>query len=103
MTLTFEQLNPHSCLTYLMRKKGSDEVILIDPVLDHVNNYLLLLKERNMRLTHVIDTHTHADHISGAAALKDHTNCEYVMHDKAPSQCVTIRIKDKDEIKLLET
>lgn len=45
-------------------------------------------------LTHVIDTHTHADHISGAAALKDVTGCEYVMHAVAPAHCVTFRVTD---------
>ncbi|MHA2357963.1 MAG: rhodanese-like domain-containing protein, partial [Candidatus Heimdallarchaeaceae archaeon] len=46
----------------------------------------------------IIDTHSHADHISGAAALKDRTDCEYIMHHNAPSQCVTRRVKDGDII-----
>ncbi len=94
MELIFRQLNPHSCRTYLVGGKESNEVALIDPVLEHVAHYMELLKKENLKLTHVIDTHTHADHISGAAALKDLSDCEYVMHAKAPSHCVTFRVTD---------
>ncbi|MEO8340891.1 MAG: MBL fold metallo-hydrolase, partial [Nitrospirota bacterium] len=52
------------------------------------------LDQRTLTLTHVIDTHTHADHISGGAALKDQTGCEYVMHHKAPARCVTFHLTD---------
>jgi len=72
----------------------------IDPVLEHVNDYIEYLDKKNLKLKIIIDTHSHADHISGAAALKDRTDCEYVMHENAPSQCVTIRVKDGDKIEL---
>ncbi len=101
MALAYEQLNPHACLTYLVDNPDSHEAILIDPILDHAEDYLQLLKERKLELTHVIDTHTHADHISGAASIKDRTDCEYIMHENAPARCVTIRIKDGDEIELI--
>ncbi len=94
MELIFRQLNPHACRTYLVGGKSSSEVVLIDPVLEHVAQYIELLEKENLTLTHVIDTHTHADHISGSAALKDLTDCEYVMHTKAPSHCVTFRVTD---------
>lgn len=103
MTLIFEQLNPHACLTYLVGNVSSNESVLIDPILDHVEDYLNVLKDRNLKITHVIDTHTHADHISGAAAIKDHTDCEYIMHEDAPARCVTIRVKDGEEISILGT
>ncbi|MFX0113315.1 MAG: rhodanese-like domain-containing protein [Candidatus Hodarchaeota archaeon] len=100
MRLNFSQLNPHACQTYLIGEKKSNQVALVDPVLDHVNDYLKLLNKENWQLTEVIDTHTHADHISGAAALKDVTDCEYIMHKKAPSQCVTKRVTDGIQVKL---
>ncbi|MHA2296611.1 MAG: MBL fold metallo-hydrolase [Candidatus Hodarchaeales archaeon] len=96
MDMYFEQLNSGACKTYLMGSKSSSDVILVDPVIELVNNYVDYLKKNNYNLKAVIDTHTHADHISGGAALKDITDCEYIMHDKAPSQCVTKRIKDGD-------
>jgi glyoxylase-like metal-dependent hydrolase (beta-lactamase superfamily II) len=83
--IRLEQLNPHSCHTYLIGLEGSRTVMLVDPVLEHYKEYLALIREHDLHLTHVIDTHTHADHISGAAALKDLTGCEYVMHSNAPA------------------
>lgn len=103
MALVFEQLNPHACLSYLVKEIGSDKSILIDPVLDHVEDYLKMLNDQNLRLTHIIDTHTHADHISGAAAIKDRTDCKIIMHKKAPARCVNIHVKEGDELNLLGT
>jgi glyoxylase-like metal-dependent hydrolase (beta-lactamase superfamily II)/rhodanese-related sulfurtransferase len=94
MELDFRQLNPHACKTYLVGAKGTGEIALVDPVLEHVNDYLDLMKREELRLTHVIDTHTHADHISGAAALRDHTACNYVMHQNSPVGCVSTRVSD---------
>ena len=101
--MIFRQLNPHSCLTYLVGAPRSKEVILIDPVLEHVTDYLSLLSREGLKLTHVIDTHTHADHLSGAAALKDQTDCDYVMHTSAPAHCVSFRVIDGFECHLADT
>ena len=97
--MLFEQLNPHYCRTYLVGEQGDGHVVLVDPSIEHLDDYLELLKNRNLELTHVIDTHTHADHISAGAALKEKTGCEYVMHEEAPAKCVTIRVKDGDVVK----
>jgi len=94
--MLFEQLNPNYCRTYLIVRDGDDHAVLVDPALEHLNDYLELLKKRNFKLTHVIDTHSHADHISAGAALKDITGCEYVMHENSPAKCVSIRVKDGD-------
>ena len=94
----FEQLNPHSCKTYILgRNKG--KVAIVDPLLDHLNDYLKYLRQNNLRLTHIFETHTHADHISGAASLRDHTDAELVMHHKAPAKCVTIRSARADSLR----
>lgn len=95
-----EQLNPHSCKTYLLKQKEKNEIILVDPVLDHVQDYLHLLKKNNYKLVYVIDTHTHADHISGSAALKDHTDCIYIMGAKSPVKCAGYRVKEGESIHL---
>lgn len=94
--MIFKQLNPASCWTYLL--SNGKEAVLFDPVIDHVSDYLSLLKEDNLTLTHVIDTHTHADHISAGPSLKDATDCQYVMHRLAPPKCVTIPVVDGDEL-----
>lgn len=99
--MIFEQLNPDSCKTYLLADETSHQAVLIDPVINHVTMYLNLMKERGYRLTHIIDTHTHADHISACPSLKDATDCEYVMHVLAPSKCVSTRVDDHSELNLI--
>ena len=98
MEMIFRQLNPHACRTYLLGRAGGKLVAVVDPVLEHVTDTLDLLKQKDLTLTHVIDTHTHADHISGAAALRDETGCEYAAHTQAPARCVTLRIEDGQEL-----
>lgn len=100
MDLDFRSVNPTACRTYLLKARGSSEAVLVDPCLDCVPGYLQLLDREKVKLTHAIDTHTHADHISGAAALRDRTGCEYVMHAKAPAPCVTVRVSDGLELDL---
>lgn len=98
--MIFEQLNPHACRTYLIENEKEKIAIIIDPVIDHFQDYIDLIKTRDIKLTYVIDTHTHADHISAGPALKDATDCHYIMHEKAPAKCVTLRVKDNDVLNL---
>ncbi|MHA1681317.1 MAG: MBL fold metallo-hydrolase [Promethearchaeota archaeon] len=107
MEYIFEQLNARIevdrrssssyCKTYLF---GSDGMVaIVDPVLDEVNNYIALLEMKKITLTHIFETHTHADHISGAAAMKDRTGASLVMHVKAPVKCAEVesRVRGGDE------
>ena len=94
MAPEIRSLNPGSCRTYLVRDAAAPEAALIDPAIDHVDDYLRLLDRHGLKLTHVVDTHTHADHISGAAALADRTGCAYAMHANAPARCVTERVQE---------
>jgi sulfur dioxygenase len=98
--MLFLQLNPGPCRTYLLANEASRQAVLVDPILERVPEYLRTIAERNLTLTHVIDTHTHADHISGGAALKDQVGCEYVMHVTAPARCVTFHLTDGFECHL---
>ncbi|SHJ09705.1 MBL fold metallo-hydrolase [Parasporobacterium paucivorans] len=108
--MIFEQLNDIACKTYLIMNDKDNRAILVDPVISKVQEYIGLMQEKGWNLTHVIDTHTHADHISAGPLLKDMSGCEYIMHELAPAQCVTRRVKDGDvlrlndmEIKILHT
>lgn len=98
--MLFKQVNPHACRTYFFGNGENKTAILVDPVIDHFNDYLDLLREEGFTLTHVIDTHIHADHISAGSALRDATGCEYVMYETAPPKCVSIRVKDGDVLQL---
>jgi sulfur dioxygenase len=92
--MIFQQLNTHACQTYLLGDEEASRALLIDPVIDGVDDYLRILVERGLELELVIDTHTHADHISGAAVLKDRTGCRYMLHASAPSPCADIKVSE---------
>lgn len=101
MLKKFEQINPHACKTYLIADQNND-IVLIDPVLDHLKDYLSLIKNNNYNLKYIIDTHTHADHISCGSALKDIVKCRYIMHKKSPVKCADFRIEEELTIELLD-
>ncbi|MDQ1274285.1 MAG: hypothetical protein QG591_2915, partial [Planctomycetota bacterium] len=92
--MIFKQLNKTSCKTYLIGSETTKEVIIVDPVLAQANDYVSFMKTEGLKLTHVLDTHTHADHISGAGALTDLTGAVYVMHQNSPVRCVAFRVPD---------
>ena len=100
MELDFRSFASGGCRTYLVRDRLSAEVALIDPAINHVGDYLRLFDGEGLRLTHVVDTHTHADHISAAPSLADRTGCAYVMHANAPAACVTDRVSDGAQVDL---
>lgn len=100
MPLDFKQLNPGPCKSYLVSNGRTSEAILIDPLLDHVDDYLEILEKRNLKLVAVFDTHTHADHISGCASMMDRTNCDYYMHENTTT-CANKLIKEDVEFEML--
>ncbi|MBM4248639.1 MAG: MBL fold metallo-hydrolase [Euryarchaeota archaeon] len=100
MAIRFQQLNPGACRTYLLGKPGITEVALVDPVLDRLDAYLTFLRRENLKLVAVVDTHTHADHISAGPALRDLTGCDYIMHAAAPAGCASRRLLDGQALRL---
>tara|TARA_Y100000816_G_scaffold148877_1_gene105786 strand:+ start:223 stop:903 length:681 start_codon:yes stop_codon:yes gene_type:complete len=89
-----------STYTYLIASAKGREALIIDPVLDNVAKYIKLLKELDLKLVKVIDTHIHADHVTGASKLKDITNCSTIMGDHTPAETVEIKVKDEEYINL---
>ena len=102
--MIFEQLfdKKSSTYTYLIASNKGREALIIDPVLDNVEEYINLLNNLNLNLVKVIDTHIHADHVTGASKLKSQTNCTIIMGDKTPADAVEIKVKDEEIIKLDE-
>tara|TARA_B100000029_G_scaffold495825_1_gene561280 strand:- start:3333 stop:4013 length:681 start_codon:yes stop_codon:yes gene_type:complete len=89
-----------STYTYLISSGEGREALIIDPVIENINEYINLLKELDLKLVKVIDTHIHADHITGASRLKDITKCSTIMGDHTPAEAVEIKVKDDEYIKL---
>ena len=89
-----------STYTYLIASSKGREALIIDPVIENVEEYIALLNELDLKLVKVIDTHIHADHVTGASKLKDETQCVTIMGNHTPADTVEIKIKDEETIKL---
>ena len=102
LIMIFRQLfdKTSSTFTYLIASAKGREALIIDPVFENVEKYIVLLNELNLKLVNVIDTHIHADHITGASKLKDQTKCITIMGDQTPADTVEIKVKDEEIIKL---
>ena len=98
--MIFRQLfeRESSTYTYLIACEETREAALIDTVKEEVPKYLRLLEELNLKLVYALDTHTHADHVTGAGDLRDLTGCTTLLGEKANSACVSKSLQDGDEI-----
>ena len=98
--MIFRQLfdNTSSTYTYLLASRHGGEALIIDPVLERVDRYIQLLKELDLRLVKAIDTHLHADHITGLEALSERTHCITVMGEQTKADVVSIRVGDGDRV-----
>ena len=89
-----------STYTYIIASAKGREAVIIDPVLENVDEYIQLLKKLDLKLVKVIDTHIHADHVTGASKLKQATNCTTLMGEHTPADAVEIKVKDNELIKI---
>lgn len=98
--MIFRQLfDPESSTySYLLGDEETRQAILIDSVLGSTEQTLLLLEQLDLRLSIALDTHTHADHITGLGALRDRTGCTTMMGEQAVASCLTANFKDGDQI-----
>ena len=100
--MIFEQLfdTKSSTYTYIISSGKGREALIIDPVIEHTNEYIKILKNLDLKLVKVIDTHIHADHITALNELKKRTNCTRIMGEKSKSEVIDLRIKDGETIKV---
>jgi len=89
-----------STYTYLIASSKGREALIIDPIIENVDKYITLLNELDLKLVKVIDTHIHADHVTGASKLKNQTQCVTIMGNHTPAEAVDIKIKDEETIQL---
>ena len=76
--------------TYLLSSGKGREALIIDPVLEKTNDYILFLKKLDLKLVKVIDTHIHADHVSGVKELNKQTDCAILMGEQSLSEVITL-------------
>jgi len=100
--MIFEQLfdTKSSTYTYIIASGKGREALIIDPVIENTDQYIKILKNLDLKLVKVMDTHIHADHISGLNELSKRTKCTKIMGEKSSSEVLDIRVKDNEKIKI---
>src|ERR1700674_4310003 len=84
--------------SYVLASRAAGEALFLDPVLEKVDRYLRLLRELDLKLVKAVDTHLHADHITGLGALRERTHCITVMGEQSGVDVVSMRVADGDRI-----
>ena len=87
-----------STYTYIIASAKGREAVVIDPVIENVDDYIKILNDLDLKLVKVIDTHIHADHVTGASKLQKVTNCTTLMGEHTPADTVDIKVKDGEII-----
>lgn len=100
MSIVFRQLfDPESCtLTYLLADPLTGDAVFIDTVRERVGACVSLLQEMNLQLVWILETHAHADHITGAAGLRDLTGAATVTGEFAGAECADRLVREGDTI-----
>ena len=98
--MIFRQLfdSVSSTYSYVLASRRGGEALIIDPVLEKVDRYLKLMEELDLKLVKAVDTHLHADHITGLGALRDRTRCITMMGEQSKVDVVSMRIADGDRL-----
>jgi len=99
--IIFQQLfeSESSTYTYILGDPETKEAIIIDPVLETVERDLKLTQELGLTVKYVLDTHVHADHITGAGEIRKRTNAQTALSVGAKVACMDIPLKDGDTLK----
>lgn len=99
--MIFRQLYDHesSTYTYLLAQRPGGEALLIDPVLAHVERYLQLVRELDLELVMAVDTHIHADHVTGIGPLGERSGCATVMGERSRAECVSLKVREGEKLR----
>ena len=97
--MIFNQLfdSKSSTYTYIIASDKGREALIIDPVIEKTDEYIKFLKELDLKLVKVIDTHIHADHITGLNELSKRTNCTKIMGEQSKSEVIDLKVKEEDK------
>ncbi len=100
--MIFEQLfdTKSSTYTYIISSGKGREALIIDPVIEHTDKYIKVLESLELKLVKVIDTHIHADHVTGLNELNKRTNCTRIMGENSKSEVIDIKLKDEENVSI---
>lgn len=85
-----------STYTYLIGSLKTAQAVLIDPVLEDVKQYIQHIKQYQLKLVATMETHTHADHITGSGALAKKTACKSMMGEQTHAEYIDLKFKDNE-------
>jgi glyoxylase-like metal-dependent hydrolase (beta-lactamase superfamily II)/rhodanese-related sulfurtransferase len=88
-----------STYTYLLADEQSREAVLIDPVLEQVDRDLSQIADLGLKLVWAVDTHVHADHVTGTGTLRERTGCKTALSEKAGTGCPDVLVKHGDRLR----
>ncbi len=89
-----------STYSYLLWDEKTKHAALIDSVKEQVERDVTLINQLGLTLKYTLETHIHADHITGSGLLRDEFNCQVGVHKNSNSDCADILLSDGDALKL---
>ncbi|WKJ92354.1 MBL fold metallo-hydrolase [Methylomonas montana] len=81
-----------STYSYLLGCERTQRAVLIDPVASEIDDYLELLQAANLRLIYTLETHVHADHITGSGLLREKLGSKSVVHRDGGAMCADLLV-----------
>src|SRR3954469_21995889 len=84
--------------SYVLASRPGGEALILDPVLEKVDRYCQLLRELDLKLVKAVDTHLHADHVTGLGELRDRTHCVTIMGEQSKADVVAMRVAEGDRV-----
>lgn len=96
--MKIEQLGPAACRSYLISDERTKDALLVDPLAEDVDRVVAKIERDGVKVRHVVDTHTHADHLSGGADIAKRLGVPYAAHESAAIPAVTEKLRDGQTI-----
>ena len=84
--------------SYLLASRLGGEALILDPVLEKADRYCQLLRELDLKLVKAVDTHLHADHVTGLGELRDRTHCITIMGEQSKADVVSMRLAEGEKL-----
>ena len=89
-----------STYSYLLWHEATREAAIIDPVMEQAERDIGLIRELDLRLRYSLETHIHADHVTGGGRLRDALGCRIGVHKNGRAECADLWLDDGDLIRL---
>jgi len=98
--MIFDQLQSGGCCSYLVGCERSGAAVIVDPLLDLADRYAAVAANHGLRIWHLIDSHTHADHFSAARTLAPTLGASVIMHRASRAPFVNVRVQDGETLRV---